>query len=289
MRIVSIEQRGFIRDRNIHECVVLASEAINVLDKRQFGGNVALKVDIEKAFDTLDWKFLIGVLREFGFAETFVNWIVAILNSARLSVLVNGKVVGFFSCTRGVRQGDPLSPLLFCLAEEVLSRAITMAVSSRRLLPMSYCRCISLPTHILYADNVLIFCTGTKRNIRVLLNIFHRYSEVSGQLINNAKIRLYTGAMHSSRAQMLSDMLGFTVGNIPFLYLGCPIFQGKPKVIHFQMISDRIKIKLSSWKGSLLSIMGRVQLVKSIIHGMLVYSFHIYVAASSPSVIGYLD
>jgi len=75
---------------------------------------------------------------------------------------------------------------------------------------------------------------------------------------------------------MISSLLGFTVGALPFTYLGCPIFRGKSKVSHFQVITDRIKTKLSTWKGIILSIMGRVQLVKSIIHGMLVYSFHVY-------------
>jgi len=70
--------------------------------------------------------------------------------------------------------------------------------------------------------------------------------------------------------------LGFTVRTVPFIYLGCPIFQGKPKVAHFQMIIDRIKTKLATWKGSLLSVMGRVQLVKYIIHETLVYFFHVY-------------
>ena len=169
-----------------------------------------------------------------------------------------------------------MSPILFCLAEEVLSRAISMAATTGRLLPMTYCRRISLPTNILYVDDVMIICTRSKCNICVLLNILHRYSEVSEQIINNAKIRFNTGAMTATRIQMISAMLGFTVGTVPFLYLGCPIFQGKPKVVHFQMITNRIKTKLSTWKGSLLSIMGRVQLVKSIIHEMLVYSFHIY-------------
>jgi len=82
MRIISIEQRGFIRDRQISECVILASEAINTLDKRQYGGNIALKVDIAKAFDTLDWNFLLEVLRRFGFDEMFVTWILLILQSA---------------------------------------------------------------------------------------------------------------------------------------------------------------------------------------------------------------
>jgi len=75
---------------------------------------------------------------------------------------------------------------------------------------------------------------------------------------------------------MLAQLSGFTLGSIPFQYLGCLIFQGKPKYIYFQPIVDRIKVKLATWKGVLLSIMGRVQLVKSIVHGMLVYSFHIY-------------
>ena len=82
--------------------------------------------------------------------------------------------------------------------------------------------------------------------------------------------------MTGARANVISNMLGFPIGTVPFQYLGCPIFYGKPKVIHFRMIADIIKNKLATWKGRILSIMGRLQLVKSIIHGMLFYSFHIY-------------
>jgi len=107
------------------------------------------------------------VLHNFGFHTTFINWILAILQSARLSILVNGKAVGFFSCSCGLRQGDPLSPLLFCLAEEVLSRALSASAHRGRITPIAYCRGINFPTHVLYADDVMIFlyrseeqCTG---------------------------------------------------------------------------------------------------------------------------------
>jgi len=175
-----------------------------------------------------------------------------------------------------VRQGDPLSPLLFCLEEEVLSRALSASANRGWIIPMSFCRGNGVPTHVLYADDIMIFCTGLKRKIRELLSIFHRYSGVSGQIMNNAKSRFFTGVMSGTRINMLATMLGFSMGTIPFQYLGCPIFLGKPKVIHFRMITDIIKNKLATLKRRILSIMGRVQLIKSIIHGMLVYSFHVY-------------
>ncbi|PNX66539.1 ribonuclease H, partial [Trifolium pratense] len=93
---------------------------------KQFKGNLALKIDIQKAFDTLEWSFLLKVLLQFGFSDIFCYLIDIIFHSAKLSAFVNGKSVGYFSCVRGVRQRDPLS-LLFRLAEEVLSRSIMRA------------------------------------------------------------------------------------------------------------------------------------------------------------------
>jgi len=101
--IVSQEQRAFIHGRNIKDCICLTSEAINLMQAKAYGGNLAMKVDIAKAFDTLDWKFLINVLRSFGFSNVFCDWILVILKSASISVSVNGKQRGYFHCKRGVR------------------------------------------------------------------------------------------------------------------------------------------------------------------------------------------
>jgi hypothetical protein len=97
--ITSVQQRGFIRGRNIKDCICLASEAVNVLHKKSFGGNLAIKVDIAKAFDTLDWSFLIRVLKAYGFNDMFCKWIHSILASAKISISINGKLHGFFSCS----------------------------------------------------------------------------------------------------------------------------------------------------------------------------------------------
>jgi hypothetical protein len=73
--IISKEQRGFIHGRNIKDCLCLASEAANLLHSKTFGGNLALKIDVTKAFDTIEWSFLLKVLKSFGFCNTFCNWI----------------------------------------------------------------------------------------------------------------------------------------------------------------------------------------------------------------------
>jgi len=90
---------------------------------------------------------------------------------------------------------------------------------------MSYCRGVSYPNHVLYADDILIFCIASKKNIRCSLQIFHYYSEASGQVIIPLKRKFYMGAMTNCRTTMISNMLGITEGVIPFNYLGCPIFK----------------------------------------------------------------
>ncbi|XP_019437071.1 PREDICTED: uncharacterized protein LOC109343269 [Lupinus angustifolius] len=100
-KIISNQQRGFIKDRHIQDCICIASEAINLLDHKIFDGNLTIKLDVKKALDTIDWMFLMDTLKTFGFANSFINWVEVIPNSAKLSISVNAQSVGVFSCKRG--------------------------------------------------------------------------------------------------------------------------------------------------------------------------------------------
>ena len=261
-KIVLVHQRGFIPGTHIQDCIMTASKVVNTLHKKTYGGNLALKIDVRKAFDTLNWSFLLYVLKCFGFNQCFCNWISTILHSAKLSVSINGKAVGFFKCTRGVRQGDMLSPLLFCIAEEVISRGLEALTLDGSLTQIHASRGLLMPNHCLYADDILIFfCKGTLSNIRNIMDLFEEYDTYSGQFMNASKSKFYSGSLPLSRIVTITSITGFSHGSLPFSYLGILLFKGKPKTTHFRPIFDKIKAKISAWKGKLLSIMGRVQFV----------------------------
>ncbi|XP_026437318.1 uncharacterized protein LOC113335496 [Papaver somniferum] len=94
------------KGRNIHENITVASEMINDLKTKRKNGNLGLKLDITQAFDTVSWSFVLEVFRRYGFSQNWCSWILAILNSARISILLNGSPEGFFKINRGLRQGN---------------------------------------------------------------------------------------------------------------------------------------------------------------------------------------
>lgn len=201
---ISPEQRGFIRERNIKDGICITSEAINHLHHKSYAGNLAFKVDISKAFDTLEWNFLLAVLNKFGFNEKFCSWIHTILKSATLSISVNGKQNGYFHCKRGVRQGDPLSPLLFCIAEDVLSRNISNLVLLGKIDLIKGSRSTCVPSHSLYADDIMIFCKGKISSIHALMQLFNSYALTSGQVINPSKSTIFYGSISHARMEHIT-------------------------------------------------------------------------------------
>ncbi|XP_058734177.1 uncharacterized protein LOC131605902 [Vicia villosa] len=274
--LISNEQKGFVLGRNIRDGICLTSEAINNLNNKGFSGNVALKIDIAKAFDTLNWTFLIHTLKAFGFHDRFCKWIHLILTSATMSIGFNGSQLGYFNCSNGLRQGDPLSPLLFCIAEDVLSRGITNLVNNDKINNIKANRSHFVPSHTLFADDIMIFCRGDIKSLKAISELLLCYGSYSGQFCNNSKSLIYAGGMTLSRHSCLADIIGFTIAVPPFIYLGVPIFVGRPKVSYFNPIADNIRLKLAAWKARSLTMAGRVQLVKSVIHSMLVHCMSIY-------------
>ncbi|XP_060200214.1 secreted RxLR effector protein 78-like [Lycium barbarum] len=116
--LISKNQSGFVKGRNIFENILLTQEIVSDIRLRGKPANVVLKLDMTKAYDRVSWKYLMHVLRKMGFAEHFINLIWRLIANNWYSILINGQATGFFQSTRGVKQGDPLSLTLFLLSAE---------------------------------------------------------------------------------------------------------------------------------------------------------------------------
>ncbi|XP_039062870.1 secreted RxLR effector protein 78-like [Hibiscus syriacus] len=127
--IISLNQTAFVRGRTIIDNTLLAQELVKGYGRKNISPRCALKVDLQKAFDCLHWDFISAILIAIGLPNIFTNWIEACYKEARYSISLNGSLIGYFKGQRGVRQGDPLSPILFVLAMNILSEILNIAAA----------------------------------------------------------------------------------------------------------------------------------------------------------------
>jgi len=144
-------------------------------------------MDLKKAYDHVNWDFLLYVLRRCGFGGKWCLWRAHCISSVQFSVLL-GSLDGFFSSFRGLRQGDPLSPLLFVFVMEALSRMISIAVSGGLLEGFKVGNATF--SHLLFADDTLIFCSARFSQLRYLRSLFFLFEATLGLKVNLAKSNL---------------------------------------------------------------------------------------------------
>jgi hypothetical protein len=174
--IISPEQSGYVEGRQILDNVILAHEVIHSLQKTRMPG-MLFKLDLSKAFDKLSWDYMREMLLAFGFDKLWVDWILNLTSSAFFSILINGVPSRPFSPSRGIIQGDPLSPFLFIIMAKGLSRSIHVAIASN-LLTGPPLHGISPPiSHSQFVDDTLMMGTPTAREAQSLLSILQTFSE----------------------------------------------------------------------------------------------------------------
>jgi hypothetical protein len=222
-KIISKQQNAFVKGRQILDLVLIANECLDSHIKSSEPGLIC-KLDIEKAYDHVNWNFLLYMMRRCGFGERWCSWIAHCISSGRFFVLVNGTPLGFFSSYRGLRQGDPLSPLLFVIMMEALSKLFTIAVHRGFLSGFSVVsgsnEVLNI-SHLLFADDTLVFCGANLDHLCFLLVLFV-FEAVLGLKINLAKLVLVpVGDVDNMKE--LAGILGCGVSSLSIKYLGLPL------------------------------------------------------------------
>ncbi|KAL5774221.1 hypothetical protein ACOSP7_011778 [Xanthoceras sorbifolium] len=157
--VISESQSAFIPGRLISDNALIGFECMHLLKKKKLGdhGFAALKLDMSKAYDRVEWGFLQSIMLRLGFSLSWVDLILRCVSSVSYSFLVNGEVFGMVQPSRGLRQGDPLSPYLFIICSEGLSAPARAAESDGWLLGLRCGRYGPQISHLFFADNSLLF------------------------------------------------------------------------------------------------------------------------------------
>ena len=222
--LVNSAQNAFVEGRQILDAPLIANEVIDSIMRRKERG-VLCKLDIEKAYDQINWNFIVKVLQRIGFGERWIGWIKWFISTASFSILINGSPTGFFNSYRGLRQGDPLSPYLFVLGMEAFYLVIDKAVSAGYLSGYKFRGrkgSKGKVTHLLFAYDTLVFCKDSEDQMVYLSWILAWFEALSGLRINLEKSCLLpVGRVENS--ENLAAELGCKIGSLPTVYLGLPL------------------------------------------------------------------
>lgn len=178
-QVIDEEQYGFVKGRQIHESIALAQELVADIDRKTEGGNIILKFDMSKAYDRLEWRFLLRSLRAMGFANIVQDLVFRSISDITYRININGENSSEFCSTRGVRQGDPLSLLLFIMAQQIFSQNLKKLEQRGDLHSYRLGRNIEPISHLLFADDMLVLSNGSIRSLKCLRGLLQKYESSS--------------------------------------------------------------------------------------------------------------
>lgn len=265
--VIGHSQSAFLPGRSLAENVLLATEMVHGYNRLNISPRGMLKVDLKKAFDSVKWEFVTAALRALAIPERYINWIHQCITTPSFTISVNGATGGFFRSTKGLRQGDPLSPYLFVLAMEVFSKLLYSRYDSGYIHYHPKAGDLSI-SHLMFADDVMIFFDGGSSSMHGICETLDDFADWSGLKVNKDKSQLFQAGLDLSE-RITSAAYGFPAGTFPIRYLGLPLMCRKLRIADYGPLLEKLSARLRSWVSKALSFAGRTQLISSVIFGLI--------------------
>eukprot|EP00253_Pinus_taeda_P025214 PITA_25214 len=226
-KLISKAQGGFVKGRHILDNIIQVQEAIHSRKQRKEKG-MLIKLDMANTFDRVNHSFLLQVLRSFGFPPQFINLIKACISCPWIAPMVNGRPASFFQAHRGLRQGCPLSPFLYILMVDYLSRKLTAEMNTGDLPGIRITNALNPINHALFADDSTLIGGASTRIAVNFDSVLKIYCRASGAVINDRKSSIFGWNVSQHNLNNIAQILGFECFAQwdSIKYLGLPLTSG---------------------------------------------------------------
>lgn len=202
-----------------------------------------IKVDLQKASDSIQWSFVDQLLKMLGFPPHFVKLVVTCLTAVSYQICLNGELTPPFSGGKGLRQGDRVSPFLFVLCMEYLSRCLTSLQHQGGFRYHPQCGALKI-THLVFADDLMFFSKGNLSSVSALLDMFDRFSRTSGLIANKRKSEIYFAGVRPAVQVAIQRYSGLQIGSLPFRNLSIPLSAKRLYILQYQLLLEKMLSKV---------------------------------------------
>lgn len=266
-KIIDYNQSAFVPRRLISDNILIAFECMHWLrNSKSKEGYAALKLDMSKAYDRIEWHFIEAMMSKLGFSPKWIDLILRCISSVSYTFTFNGSYTKRIYPTRGLRQGDPLSPYIFVICAQGLSSLINGFQTQCLIKGVRMAFRGPTISHLFFADDGIIFFKADASTCRNIRECLESYEKALGQVINFDKSALtFSPQTKTLNQERVKHFLQIRESRSRELYLGAPSFSLKNKRVQFGFLKERMLRKIDSWRHKYFSKGGNEVLTKAVL------------------------